>query len=364
MSGGAESGGEKVHDPTPQKLAEARRRGDVARSMDMSAAAGFIGLFVACAAMGPKILEGTGGALGFFISEPDRLTGRILGPGGTEVLGPVLYAALSGILPILILPFAAACAALLAQRAFVFAPGKITPKLSRLSMIANAKQKFGPSGLMQFAKSTVKMGAIGAALVIYLTSRQDQLIGAVRGHGWMAAQLLAETLLSLLAITCVIYGAIGLLDILWQNYDHARKLRMSFQEMKDEAKQSDGDPHMRQQRRQRAQDLASNRMLVDVPKADVVIVNPTHFAVALRWSRQKGSAPVCVAKGVDNIAAKIREIAAENGVPIHRDAPTARAIHDVVDIGAEIAPEHYKAVAAALRFADALKERTRDRTWR
>ena len=127
----------------------------------------------------------------------------------------------------------------------------------------------------------------------------------------------------------------------------------------DEAKASEGDPHVKQQRRQKGYEIAMNQMLADVPKADVVVVNPTHYAVALKWSRLPGEAPVCVAKGVDEIAAQIREVAMEAGVPIHRDPPTARAIHATVRIGEEIRPEHYQAIAAAIRFAEKMRARMR-----
>jgi flagellar biosynthetic protein FlhB len=140
-----------------------------------------------------------------------------------------------------------------------------------------------------------------------------------------------------------------------------RKHRMSHKEMRDEHKQMEGDPHMKQERRQRAIDIAMNKMLADVPDADVVVVNPTHYAVALKWDRKRGTAPKCVAKGVDEVAAKIREIAAENGVALHSDPPTARAIHASVEVGDEIRPEHYRAVAAAIRFAEALRKKARRR---
>jgi len=133
--------------------------------------------------------------------------------------------------------------------------------------------------------------------------------------------------------------------------------------VKEEHKQSEGDPHTKQQRRQRGMDLANNRMMIDVPSADVIIVNPTHFAVALKWTREKNKAPECVAKGVDEVAAKIREIASEHGVPIHRDPPTARTIFNTVEIGEEIQPDHYKAVAAAIRISEAMREKARKENW-
>ncbi|MEL6420660.1 MAG: EscU/YscU/HrcU family type III secretion system export apparatus switch protein, partial [Pseudomonadota bacterium] len=124
-------------------------------------------------------------------------------------------------------------------------------------------------------------------------------------------------------------------------------------------KDAEGDPHLKQERRSRAQAIAAAQMMVDVPNADVIIVNPTHYAVALKWQREPGTAPVCVAKGVDEIAHKIREIANEAAVPIHSDPPTARAVHELVDVGEEIRAEHYQAVAAAIRFADLMREKVR-----
>ena len=154
---------------------------------------------------------------------------------------------------------------------------------------------------------------------------------------------------------------IALADLLWQKYHHLQKLRMSHKEMQDESKESEGDPHMKGKRRQRAQEIATNQMLHDVPRADVIIVNPTHYAVALEWARKPGTAPVVVAKGVDDVARRIREVAAESNVPIHSDPPTARALHATVKIGHEIDPEHYRAIAAAIRFATEMRAKAKER---
>ena len=162
-------------------------------------------------------------------------------------------------------------------------------------------------------------------------------------------------------IVLLLAFTIGGIDYLWQHQEHLRKNRMSRKELQDEAKQTEGDPHTKQQRRQRGYEIAMNKMLADVPDADVVIVNPTHYAVALKWSRAAGAAPICVAKGVDEVAARIRQIASESAVPIHRDPPTARALYASVDISQEIQPEHYQAVAAAIRFAELMRRKARVR---
>jgi flagellar biosynthetic protein FlhB len=134
---------------------------------------------------------------------------------------------------------------------------------------------------------------------------------------------------------------------------------MSRKELTDESKNSEGDPAMKQQRRQKGIAIAMNQMMNDVPEADVIIVNPTHYAVALKWNRMGGGAPECVAKGVDLVAAQIREIAQENGVPVHSDPPTARALYATVEIGDQIPDVQFKPVAAAIRFADRIRKAAR-----
>ena len=164
----------------------------------------------------------------------------------------------------------------------------------------------------------------------------------------------------LLIVFCVslVFGAV---DYLWQVLRHRARNRMSRQEMVEEHKEAEGDPHFKQHRRQRGQEIALNRMLRDVETADVVVVNPMHYAVALKWNRARRQAPVCVAKGVDEAAAAIRARAAEHGVPIHRDPPTARAIYAAVRLGEPVRPDHYRAVAAAIRFAEAMRRRAKGR---
>jgi flagellar biosynthetic protein FlhB len=171
--------------------------------------------------------------------------------------------------------------------------------------------------------------------------------------------LLADKLWVVLKGVLVIVAIIAAVDFFWQRFDHNRKLRMTYQELKDESKQSEGDPHMKAQRRQRAQEIAQNQMLLAVPKADVLIVNPTHYTVALKWDRAPGKAPVCLAKGVDEIAARIREIARREGIPVHEDPPTARSIHALVEVGRQIPPDQYRAVAAAILFADQMRRKAR-----
>jgi len=285
----------------------------------------------------------------------------VLGPGGPGLLGALLAEAARALAPLFLVPMVAVAVALLAQQAVTFSGEKLMPKASRLSVIANAKRKFGPTGLVEFGKATVKLVAIAVALFLYLSRDLDRMIGAATVEPQVLGGLMMESLFVLLLITTIIAVAIAAVDVVWQRFDHARKLRMSYQDLREETKQSEGDPHMKAQRRSRAEAIATNRMLLDVPKADVVIVNPTHYAVALKWSRARGSAPACVAKGEGELALRIRELAETAKVPIHSDPPTARALHAAVKIGQEIAPEHYRAVAAAIRFADRMRKAAKAR---
>ncbi|MBX2855123.1 MAG: flagellar type III secretion system protein FlhB [Rhodobacteraceae bacterium] len=361
QGGGADDGQEKTLDPTPQKLQQAREKGDVPRSLDANAAAAYLALLAVLLIGSETVGVGLGAPLSSFLGAPHLMAEAMLGPNGAEFSARIMAPVAIAVAPLLLAPMGAVLISLIAQRAIVVAPSKIEPKISRIDPISNAGQKYGPSGLMEFLKNFTKMSAISVILIVILTYRFDDYASLLTVHAKALPGLLLEEAMILIGAATGVAVAIALLDLMWQHYDHQRKLRMSFQEMKEEAKQSEGDPHMKQTRQKRGREIANNRMIQEVPKSDVVIVNPTHYAVALKWSRKPGSAPICVAKGVDEIARRIREKAVEGDVPIHSDPPTARALHASVDLGEEIAPEHYQAVAAAIRFADALRKQMRRR---
>ncbi|MFQ5624548.1 MAG: flagellar biosynthesis protein FlhB [Paracoccaceae bacterium] len=353
----ANGGGEKTHAPTRKKLDDARREGNLPRSSDVSAAAAYLGLVLALAVAGSYPAELAGAALSGFLSHAGELSGAVPGPGGRRVLGPAFGQVLLALAPVFLLPWILAAAATAAQRAFVFTPKKLAPKLSRISPVSTAAKKFGRTGLFEFAKSLVKMIAVATVLAVFLGRRFDEIVGAARASGPALAGLIGQSLTAMLRAILIVAVVVAAADYFWQRFDHARKLRMSHQDLREEQRQAEGDPLLKGERRARAREVAANRMMADVPGADVVIVNPAHVAVALAWSRRRGSAPACVAKGTGEIAARIREIAAASGVPVHRDPPTARALHALVGVGEEIPPQHYRAVAAAIRFAEAMRRR-------
>lgn len=355
-----ESAAEKEHEPTPQKLEEARKKGEVVKSADVSVAASYLGFLIVATGLGSTLLMRLGSDLSAMIANADRLGPLALG-GAASPLGGLLSQAAIAVSPWLLAPLAVIMAGLVAQRAIVFAPEKIEPKLNRINPLSNAGQKFGRAGLFEFAKSAVKLVIIGSVLGIFLSQHMPQLLMAQQGEPAGAIALLGRLLIDFATLSLIVAAVFAVIDYFWQRHEFMRRNRMSRQELLDEMKHSEGDPHIKGQRRQRAIDIATNQMLADVPSADVVVVNPTHFAVALKWSRGSGRAPVLVAKGVDNIAARIREVAQENGVPIRSDPPTARAIYATIEIGAEIERDHYKAVAAAIRYAEMIRKRARGR---
>lgn len=344
---------DKQHEPSQRKLDEARRKGDVPRSAELATAASYGGLLLAAAFAGPRLVEHLGG-LG-----RDLLTLAPHPPGPQAALSQTLVTTMGAVLPVFALPGLIVLAAIAAQRGLVFAPQKLAPRLSRISPFSTARQKFGPEGLVEFGKSVLRMAAIAALMVWQLSRSTDDLVVSLQLGPPQIAALMIRLLAGFLLAVTLVTALLGAADLLWQHLRHRRRNRMSRQEVQDEAKDSEGDPHMRSQRRRRGQEIATNRMLMDVARADVVIVNPTHYAVALRWKRGDRHAPVCVAKGVDEVAARIRERAALAGVPLHSDPPTARALHATVKLGQPIRPEHYRAVAAAIRFAEKMRRRRR-----
>lgn len=361
MSGPAEDDSEKSFEATPEKLKKAREKGEIARSTDLSVAASYGGLLLAALVLGLGSLEKFGTTMMVLLDQPDRLAAQFFDGPASAPVGGLLAAVAGSVSPWFALPAVAVLLSILAQRGFVVAPSKLEPKLSRISPISNAKNKFGASGLFEFAKSFAKLVLYSVCLGVFLNARLTEMIASADTGAFIVVALMARLCIEFLFLVLLIATGIGALDAVWQYQNHLRKNRMTRKEITDETKDAEGDPYMKQERRFRGQQIAMSQMMKDVPTADVVIVNPTHYAVALKWSKLPGAAPVCVAKGVDEIAAAIRRTAIEAGVPIHSDPPTARALHATVDIGQEIHEEHYRAVAAAIRFAERMRLRARGR---
>jgi flagellar biosynthetic protein FlhB len=356
MSASDEDSGDKPHDPTQKRLDDLRAKGDLPRSADLATAAAYGGFLLAVTTSGAMVVQGLGTLGAILLGQADSFA-PLLTQGAGGPLGGLLLAAILPVGAVLVLPGALALLCWIAQRAIVIAPENLMPQLQRISPLAAARHKFGIDGLFEFTKSTAKMGIVAATLGLFLAGRTDQILGAMQLSTGQAMAALADLLVAFLSIVLAISLVLGTVDLLWQRFRHGARNRMSREDLQDEMKDAEGDPYARQQRRQRGQQIALNQMLAEVPRADVVVVNPTHYAVALKWDRKTGRPPVCIAKGVDEVAARIREKAAEAGVPLHSDPPTARALYASLQIGDEVRPDQFRAVAAAIRFAEMMRRR-------
>lgn len=359
MAGPQDDDSDKSHEPTQHKLDEARKKGELARSADLNTAAAYGGFLIAALAVGAGSIDTVSTSMMVLLGQADAMADLVFEGPAAAPIGGLLGSIAVGLLAWFLIPAASALLSVLAQRSLVFAPSKLQPRLSRVNPIENAKNKYGLSGLFEFAKSFAKLISYSVLLATYLIFRLPEMTGSLHAEPSVIGALMAQMLVEFLLVVLVIAASIGAVDYMWHRFDHNRKNRMSHREVKEEHKQNEGDPHMKQERRQRATQIASQQMMAEVPKADVVIVNPTHYAVALKWSRLPGAAPTCVAKGVDHVALAIKETAIANGVPVRSDPPTARAVYAMTEIGAEIDPKHYRAVAAAIRFAETMRRRAK-----
>ena len=348
---------DKQFEASQKKLDDARKKGDLPRSADLNTAAAYGGIIlVAISGGGFVLMQMSEILVQILVRAPEIQTSTISRANSGYIMGFVLSGLLWAI-PWFLVPALLVILSVIAQKSLVFSPQRIKPKLSRISITENAKKRLGKSGLFEFFKSCLKLLVFSATAAYFISHLLPDLTVLPLLEPRKIVLRIFNSLQSLINFVFLISLAVGFVDLVWQREEHRRRNRMSRQEMTDETKESDGDPNVKQTRRQRGQEIALNQMLADIPGSDVVIVNPTHYAVVLKWDRTEGSAPECVAKGVDEIARRIRETAAQSGVPIFRDPTTARALFATIEIGQQILPDHFKAVAAAIRYAETVGRR-------
>lgn len=353
----AEDTDNKPFEPTQKKLDDARKKGNVPKSNDIQGAAAFFGIVLVLSAFGTNSLLDAIEGLRQWLALPFP-TSQTFFSNSFQTMFAELIRVLAPFLVLLFgVPIILVILAAIAQRSVTFSPQKLLPKTERISPIAIAKQKFGITGLFEFSKSVVKLVILATVLGVVLAQELENII-SLSATGFRQITLyLSDQIVMLLFIICLITLAIGVVDFLFQRFDHMRRLRMSRKELQDEAKEDEGDPYQKQERMQRGRALTQQNDLSKLNTADVIITNPTHYAVALHWSREKGSAPKCVAKGTDEMALRIRHLARSLDIPIHEDPPTARSLFASTQIGQEIPVELYQAVAAAIRFAGDMKRK-------
>ena len=343
---------DKTEDPTQKRLDDAHDRGDVAKSQEINT------WFVISGAT--LVLSTFSGSIGGGILMPLRnlivnsWMIRADGPGLLALARSLELAVIAAIgVPLLMLALAA-IAGNMVQHRLVWSGEALKPKLSKISPGAGAKRIFGKQAAANFAKGVFKVIALGAVMTAILWPERHRLESFIHFDPAMILDVTTNLTLHLLGAVVAMLAVVAIADYLFQYRQWFERQKMSLQEMKEEFKQSEGDPHVKGRLRQLRAARMKKRMMAAVPKASVVITNPTHYSVALSYERGM-SAPVCLAKGADNIALKIREVAKAHDIPIVENVPLARALYATVEIDGEIPVEHYHAVAEIIGYVMGLR---------
>jgi len=349
---------DRTESPTPKKLEDARREGRIPRSRDLTAAAVMvsagIALMMAGESMGQKLGEMM--QVGLQVSREQAFD-----PGAmTRAFSNLALFALLAVAPVLGVTLVAALGAPMALGGWSFSSQALAPDLNRLNPVSGIARMFSLRAWVELGKALAKFAVVGAVGALVLWLNADKLMGlgtepihAAIGH---AISIAGQALIALTAALVLIAAV----DVPFQLWQYNQDMRMTREEVRNEHKESEGSPEVKGRIRQLQREMAERRMMDDVPKADVVVVNPTHYAVALRYDEKNMRAPVVVAKGVDLMAARIREVASGHNVPIFEAPPLARALHRHVEIGDEIPAGLYVAVAQVLTYIFQLRAAVRD----
>lgn len=349
----AEDMGERTEAPTPRKMSEARQRGNVARSSDLAAAVDLIGAVILLIVFGASVLATFSGVLRRVLGED------MANLDASAAAGLAVVALVRGLItaaPVLGAMLVVGILSHALQFGFLFTTQPLTPDLNRLNPISGFGRLFGRRNLVKTLVSGLKLTVVLMIGWMYLSGSVEEVVALPRLSAVAGLLLVGRLALELVAWLLAVLLAIGLADFLYQKWQHNQDLRMTKSEVKDERRSMDGDPQVKSKRLRMARQIAMHRIGQSVPKADVVVTNPTHYAVALQYDANKMNAPRVVAKGADELAARIRQIAAMNQVPIVERPPLARALYAGVEVGRDVPPELYEAVAEVLAYVYRLEK--------
>ncbi len=343
----------KTEEPTSKRLGKAREEGNIPVSQEVKSVAMLVGVLIVVGILGPWVASDMSQYLRMFLERPESISldNDSVGPLFLQILWRI------GVLlafPVFVLMIAAFIGTM-AQVGFVYTPKKIEPKMENISPIAGFRRLMSLQSLIEAGKAVIKIVLI-SAMVGFL------IVPAIESPDWLMGQDVRTTLedihhlmVMILFLVVLVMGALAAADYIYQNWSHKEKLKMTKQEVKDEHKEAEGDPKVKGKIRQLRLERHRHRMIAAVQKASVVITNPTHFAVALQYDVDSMAAPVVVAKGVDFLAKRMRQVAEAHDVPIVENPPLARALHAAVEVDQEIPAEHYKAVAEVIGYVMRLK---------
>jgi flagellar biosynthetic protein FlhB len=347
-----EDSSEKTQDPTQKRLDDAQQRGDVVKSQEVNTWFVIAGAALVVSSFSDSIGAGIQAPLRELLANAHSI--RVDGPNLLALMQQIDVALLAALGVPLLLLVLAALAGNMVQHRLVWSSEPLIPKFSKLSPMAGAKKLFGKQAAASFLKGLVKLFAFGALMVAVLWPERFRVDAMVRFDPAIIMSATKALSMKLIGSVVALLAALAAADYFFQYRSWFERQKMSLQEIKDEHKQSEGDPHIKGRIRQLRHQRMRKRMMAAVPTASVIITNPTHFAVALRYE-QGMPAPICVAKGIDSIALKIREIAKGKDIPIVENPPLARALHATVEIDDEIPVEHYQAVAEVIGYVMRLR---------
>jgi flagellar biosynthetic protein FlhB len=339
---------QQTEEPTQKRLEHAREHGDVVKSTEVTAFVLLGGATLAIAMFGKYTAVGLARTLTMFLEQPDSM--NVDGAGLSAMMHVLIPKIAIALMPIFAVIIAAGVAGHVLQARPGFALDKIAPDLSKLSPLAGFRRLFGVEGWMNLLKGLVKMAIVGIAIWTQLWPERGGLESILNQSTMGVVGDMSRLLFKVLTASLVTLGVIAGLDYFWQRMRWLSRNRMSKQEIKEEYRQNEGDPAIKSKIRALRAERARKRMMTAVPQATVVIMNPTHFAVALKYESGKMAAPICVAKGVDALALRIRAVAEENDVPVVENPPLARALHAAIEIDEPVPPEHFKAVAQVIGY--------------
>lgn len=347
---------EKTEPATAKKRGELRGKGQVARSMDLTMAASLLAFLIGLKIYGGNVLQSLYQAMQLLLSNGIESAG---GNGiDASLVIDSLEKAMMSILPVIIIGFFGSFIANTMQTGIRFSPSVLSFDLTKINPFTGFPRFFSVSSLMELLRSTVKIIIVGVVVYMVLVRIIPQLFQMNQGDPSLILLFYIRNALQLMFTVASVYLVVGILDFYYQRFSYERKIRMSKDEVKDEFKQAEQDPQIKGEIRKRGRAIAFSRMMKKVPTADVVITNPTHFAVALRYDVLTTAAPQVVAKGVDNIALRIREVAMENDVPIVENRELARTLYNVVELDEYIPNSLFAAVAEVLAYVYRLRGRS------
>jgi flagellar biosynthetic protein FlhB len=343
---------DKTEDPTQKRLDEALERGDIAKSQEINTWFIIAGGTLVMSTFSDSIGTGMLVPLRNLIANAAMI--RTDGPGLLQLASTLESAVIAAIgVPLLMLALAAIAGNVMQHR-LVWSGEALKPKLNKISPGAGAKRIFGKQAAVNFLKGVFKLSALGAVMTAILWPERHRLESMIRFDPSALLPVTTSMTLHLMGAVVAMLAIVAIGDFLFQYRTWYERQKMSLQEQKEEFKQSEGDPHVKARIRQLRQARMKKRMMAAVPKASVIITNPTHYSVALQYERGM-SAPVCVAKGADNLAFKIREVGRAHDVPVVENVPLARALYATVDVDEEIPVEHYHAVAEIIGYVMGLR---------